>query len=129
MKLSDLSIQDQYDYVHKNIGIIERDDVGCLEISGEDALDLLNRVSTNDLINFDYSNGSITTVLTTNIGRMIDVLTISKSFQGYFIICSLGALEEIIEWINFYTIIEDISIKNVTSEILYITLFGPILDS
>ena len=125
MKLSDLSIQDQYDYVHKNIGIIERDDVGCLEISGEDALDLLNRLSTNDLINFDYSNGSITTVLTTNKGRMIDVLTISKSFQGYFITCSLGALEEIIEWINFYTIIEDISIKNVTSEILYITLIGP----
>ena len=125
MTLLELSIQDQYTYIHNNIGVIQREDIGCLEISGDDTLDLLNRLSTNDLINFDYSNGSISTVLTTNKGRMIDVLTIVKNSKGYFIICSLKALEAVVEWINFYTIIEDVSIYNATSKILYMTLIGP----
>ena len=65
MTLLNLSIQDQYDYIRTNIGIIERDDVGCLEISGEDALDLLNRLSTNDLINFDYTDDNFSPFLST----------------------------------------------------------------
>jgi len=126
MTLLELSIEDQYDYIHNNIGIIQREDIGCLEISGNDTLDLLNRLSTNDLINFDYSKGSISTILTTNKGRMIDILTIVKNnSRGYFIICSLKALETVVEWINFYTIIEDVSIHDVTSKILYMTLIGP----
>ena len=120
-----LDIKDQYNYIRNNIGIIHRDDVGCLQITGEDALDLLNRLSTNDLINFDYSNGSISTVLTTNKGRMIDLLTVVKNSKGYLIICSLRALGKVVEWINFYTIIEEICIEDISSKILYFTLVGP----
>ena len=39
-----LDIKDQYNYIRNNIGTIHRDDVGCLQITGEDALDLLNRL-------------------------------------------------------------------------------------
>mgnify|MGYP001232622703 FL=1 len=120
-----LDIKDQYNYIRNNIGTIHRDDVGCLQITGEDALDLLNRLSTNDLINFDYSNGSISTVLTTNKGRMIDLLTVVKNSKGYLIICSLRALGKVVEWINFYTIIEEICIEDISSKILYFTLVGP----
>ena len=56
---------------------------------------------------------------------MIDLLTVVKNSKGYLIICSLRALGKVVEWINFYTIIEEICIEDISSKILYFTLVGP----
>lgn len=54
---------------------LDRSSAGCVEITGRDRLVLINRLSTNAVLNLAPGTGQIT-VLTTNIGRIIDLITI-----------------------------------------------------
>ena len=51
---------------------------GVLKVTGEDALDLINRLSTNEVEEMAAGSG-LSTVLTTNKGRVVDLLTMSLS--------------------------------------------------
>ena len=61
----------------ENAGAFDVSDFGRLRVSGEDAIDLLDRLSTNDLRLLEVGAG-IGTVLTTNKGRIIDLLRILR---------------------------------------------------
>ena len=54
---------------------LDRSSAGCIEVTGRDRLALVNRLSTNNVLNVPVGHGAIT-VLTTNIGRIIDLLTV-----------------------------------------------------
>ena len=95
---------------------------GRLAVSGSDAVDLLNRLSTNDLEQLSPGHG-MSSVLTTNKGRVIDLLHVLHRGDDLLVLTSPGTQEKVAEWIEFYTFIEDVSVKNVsdnTTERLYI---------
>lgn len=54
---------------------LDRSTTGCIEITGRDRLALVNRLSTNAVLNLKPGEGQIT-VLTTNIGRIMDLITV-----------------------------------------------------
>ena len=56
-------------------GIYDSSYIGRLKAIGEDGLDLLNRMSTNKVIDLDRGKGAVT-VLTTDRGRIVDVLSV-----------------------------------------------------
>ena len=95
---------------------------GRLAVSGSDAIDLLNRLSTNDLEQLQPGQG-ISSVLTTNKGRIIDLLHVLHRGDDLLILTSPGTQTRVVEWIDFYTFIEDVSVEDITgktSERLYI---------
>ncbi|MXY21722.1 MAG: folate-binding protein YgfZ [Dehalococcoidia bacterium] len=95
---------------------------GRLTVSGSDAIDLLNRLSTNDLEQLQPGQG-ISSVLTTNKGRIIDLLHVLHRGDDLLILTSTGTQTRVVEWIDFYTFIEDVSVEDITgktSERLYI---------
>ena len=95
---------------------------GRLVISGSDAIDLLNRLSTNDLERLEPGQG-MSSVLTTNKGRIIDMLHVLRDGDSLLILTSPGTQQKVTEWIEFYTFIEDVSIEDITettSERLFI---------
>lgn len=95
---------------------------GRLAISGSDAIDLLNRLSTNDLEQLEPGHG-MSSVLTTNKGRIIDLLHVLRNGDGLLVLTSPGTQQKVAEWIEFYTFIEDVSIEDITettSERLFI---------
>ena len=95
---------------------------GRLIVSGDDAIDLLNRLSTNDLELLQPGHG-MSSVLTTNKGRIIDLLHILHRGDDSLILTSPGTQGKVAEWIDFYTFIEDVSVSDVsdeTSERMYI---------
>ena len=57
-------------------GLAERSDVGRLRITGADALDLLNRLTTNQLDELPEGHARLT-VLTNGDARVIDVLALA----------------------------------------------------
>ena len=61
------SVRDEYTSATEGVGLADRSHLGRLRVSGADALDLLNRLSTNNLD--DLAIGDVQgTVLTTNKG-------------------------------------------------------------
>ena len=88
-------------------------DFGRLKVTGEDAIDLLDRLSTNDFKLLE-PGGGISTVLTTNKGRIIDLLRILQREDDLLMITSPGTAARVAEWIEFYTFVEDIEVEDVT---------------
>ncbi|HLF81815.1 MAG TPA: hypothetical protein VI410_08600, partial [Anaerolineales bacterium] len=62
----------QYTQADASVLIVRHPDPGVLRVSGEDRLDLLNRMSTNLLLHLTPGTGAVT-VFTTPIGRIVEV--------------------------------------------------------
>ena len=116
--------QDQYRALTKGLAVVDRSNVGLLRVEGKDAVDLLDRLSTNDLSSLAPGTGA-STVLTTNKGRVIDLLTVAHFGDHLLVLCSKDAAARVSEWIDFYTFEEDVVVSNVTDEHSIAGLAGP----
>ena len=105
---------------------MDRSDVGRLLLTGDDALDLLNRLSTNELATLEVGAGAAT-VLTTNKGRIVDLLHVHRSEDRLVVFTSPDNQQRVAEWIDFYTFVEDVAVEDVTGETAMLSLTG--LDS
>ena len=90
-------------------------DSGRLRVTGDDAIDLLNRLSTNDLERLEVGRG-MGTVLTTNKGRIIDLLRVLRRDDDLLVLTSPGTQQKVAEWIDFYTFAEDVEVEDLTAE-------------
>ena len=96
---------------------------GRLRVSGEDAIDLLDRLSTNALSDLRPGEG-MATVLTTNKGRIIDLLRVLHRGDHLLVLTSAGTQERVIEWVDFYTFAEDVSVEDVTARTAHRVIIG-----
>ena len=105
-------------------GVHDSSYMGRLKATGEDSLDLLNRMSTNKVVDLGAGEGAVT-VLTTDRGRIIDVLGVVNQGGHVMLLTSPGRQQAVIEWLDKYTIMEDLTIEDVTSETTMLALVGP----
>lgn len=120
----DISVAEQYQALTEGAALVERSAVGRLRFGGKDALDLLNRLSTNQLLDLAPGQGK-PTVLTSNKGRIIDLLTVFR-LEGYLLVLtSAEARQKVAEYIDFYTFSEDVGLKDVTGEAAMLAVTGP----
>ena len=96
---------------------------GRLRVSGEDAIDLLDRLTTNALSELRPGEGAAT-VLTTNKGRIIDLLRVLHRGDHLLVLTSEGTQERVIEWVDFYTFAEDVSVEDVTARTAHRVVVG-----
>lgn len=92
---------------------------------GADALDLLHRLSTNDLLQLEPGRSALT-VLTSERGRIIDVLNVACLREDRLLLMSesRSALPAV-EWIERFTIIEDAAVRDVSGELAGFAVIGP----
>src|SRR5690349_15359948 len=93
---------------------IDRTGWTWLLMRGADRIDLLNRLSTNDLTQIGTGRG-LQTVLTTDKARIIDVLTVLNDADRTLVIASPGMGTKIIKWLRTYTITDDVKAVDATS--------------
>lgn len=105
-------------------GLADRSDVGRLRITGADALDLLNRLTTNKLEELPDGHARLT-VLTNGDARVIDVLELAAVDGSLLCLTSPGRAAAVIDWLDTYTFGEDISVADRTAETAQLTLAGP----
>ena len=97
---------------------------GVLRMTGEDALDLIDRLSTNEVV--ERPTGSVVaTVLTTNKGRVVDLLTLLYMPDHWLVLTSPGNQQRVIYWIDEFTFGEEIELEDVTEEKALVTVIGP----
>ncbi|MCH9017319.1 MAG: hypothetical protein IIB89_06115, partial [Chloroflexi bacterium] len=106
------------------VGIHDASYMGRLKATGEDGLDLLNRMSTNKVVDLAAGEGAVT-VLTTDRGRIIDVLGVVNQGGHVILLTSPGRQQAVIDWLDKYTIMEDLVIEDVTAETTMLALVGP----
>ena len=99
-------------------------DAGRLKAVGADGLDLLNRMSTNAVVDLQPGEGA-PTILTTDRGRILDVLGVVHLGDYVLLLTSPGRQEAVIEWLDKYTIMEDLEIFDITGETAMLTVLGP----
>ena len=117
-------MQREYDALTKGVVLMDRSDVGRLSITGDDALDLIDRLSTNALQDLEPFHAA-RTVLTSNKGRIVDVLFVLQEADSLLVLTGPDNQDKVAEWIDFYTIIEDIVTRDVTGETTMLSLAGP----
>ena len=122
------STDKEFDAARNAAGMADLSLFGRITASGKDALDLLHRLSTNNLLGL--SPGKIgDTILVTDKGRLVDYVEIWMRPSSFLMRVSPGREETILHWIEKYTINEDITLEVVTSSTAEVFLIGPNVES
>lgn len=101
-------------YFFKNTGLIDA--------KGKDTIDFLNRMSTNDLSKFPQ-NEFRKTVLTTDKGRIIDLITILNQAEKIIILTTPDSQEKVRSHLDKYIIMDDVEL-NVSEKNIHIVVFA-----
>ena len=118
-----LTPEDEYRALTSGVAVLDRSDVGRLVVTGDDALDLLNRLSTNELATLEIGVGAAT-VLTTNKGRIVDLLHVHQRDDHLVVFTSPGNQQRVAEWIDFYTFVEDVTVEDLAQGTAMLSLTG-----
>jgi folate-binding Fe-S cluster repair protein YgfZ len=81
------SVEIAYTAAHDTAVLVDRSNLGLLKFSGKTRLDLINRMSTQKVIDLGEGEGTAT-VLTTDIGRIIDRIILYEDGAEVFCLTS-----------------------------------------
>ncbi|MBI4308574.1 MAG: aminomethyl transferase family protein [Chloroflexi bacterium] len=104
--------------------LADRSHHGRLRMTGNDRLDILHRLSTNALLDMRPGEGR-TTILTTNKGRIIDLLLVLNLPEHSLILTGQNNAQKVREWIEKFIITEDCAIADISGETGQLALGGP----
>ena len=114
----------EYRAITEAAGLHDSSYIGRLKASGDDALDLINRLSTNGIVNLAPGQGA-PTILTTDRGRILDLLGVVNTGDYTLVITSPGCQQTVIDWLDKYTIMEDLTVQDISGETAMFTVCGP----
>ena len=109
-------------------GVHDASYYGRLKATGEDALDLLNRLSTNKVDHLLPGHWA-PTVLTSDRGRIVDLLMVVNAGDCVYLVTSPGQQQPVIDWLDKYTIMEDLTVEDVSAGTAMLVLTGPAAPS
>ncbi len=107
------SLEEEYSAARRYAAFFDISHFGKLRITGKDALDLLNRISTNDLNGMRPGMGK-QTFLTTEKGRVVDLCSVYVQQGSTFLLTSPGNSESVKKWIEKFIISEDVKVEDMT---------------
>lgn len=115
---------DLIDAARTRAAAIDRPSVGWVVMRGADRLDLLQRLTTNDLANVRSGTGRHT-VLLTDKARIIDVLTVLHRADETVLLCSAGNGGRVTQWLRNYIIMDDVKVADRSAEVRAVEWVGP----
>ena len=120
-------VASEYRAATEAVAVHDASYVGRLRATGADALDLLNRMSTNQVLNLEPGQGA-PTILTTDRGRILDLVgavNTGDDSLGVLLLTSPEGQQRVIDWLDKYTIMEDLTVEDCTQETTMLTVLGP----
>jgi folate-binding protein YgfZ len=122
-----LSLAEQHSVLASRVGLVDRSSLTKLKLAGKDSVDLLQRLSTNDLRTF-VPGSCVYTVLTTEKGRVIDLVTLYHLSDSEIILICHAPREKVVSWIERFIIMEDVSLSDITEAYSMFSLIGPDIE-
>lgn len=103
---------------------IDRAGWSWVEMTGTDRVDLLHRLTTNDLTRLVPGRG-LQTVLLTEKARILDIVTVLQDEERSYLLGSPETSAQTIQWLRKYVIMDDVKLHNRTSSVHAIEISGP----
>jgi len=101
---------------------------GRLRVTGQQRLDFLHRMSTNDLLKLQVGQGAAT-VFATPIARIIDRTLVYAREADLLMLTSRGNQGRVVQWLRKYIFFnDDVQIKDVTDETALLSVYGASVD-
>lgn len=114
-----------YAAAHESAVLVDRSRLSALKISGKSRLDLLNRLSTQAVNNLQPGQGAAT-VLTTDIGRIIDRLLLYVASDTVYAFAGEGHAPQLVRYLRanvFFN--DDFLIADISAETAVWGVYGP----
>jgi tRNA-modifying protein YgfZ len=118
------SVDQEFQAATNGAALLDHSLYGRIEINGADGLDLLHRLSTNDILSLRPGQ-IIPTVLTSDKGRIVDYVKVAKRTPAPLLVVSPNNEETVTHWIDRYCITEDVRLHCITNDTSMFTLVGP----
>lgn len=114
-----------YAAAHETAVLVDRSSLGMLRIEGETRLDLINRMSTQALMHLTSGEGAAT-VLTTDIGRIIDRLILYAASDIVYALTSENNADNIARYLMAYVFFnDDFRLQDISAETAVFAVYGP----
>lgn len=120
----DSKTEQQYWAAKKAVALADRSQVGRISMAGADCLDLLHRLSSQDLLKLQPGQGA-RTVLTSDKGRIVDLVTVLRLGDRLLLLTSPEQQHDALAWLDRYTFSEDSVATDVTPGTGLLALLGP----
>ncbi|MCA9930294.1 MAG: hypothetical protein KC419_17545, partial [Anaerolineales bacterium] len=114
-----------YQTAHETAILVDRSKLGMLKITGETRLDLIDRMSTQRVKNLSSGEGAAT-VLTTDIGRIIDRLILYAAGDTAYALTGENNSDSIARYLmRFVFFNDDFHLQDVSGETAVFGIYGP----
>jgi folate-binding protein YgfZ len=114
--------------LYEGVGLRNISHSGIIELRGNDVLDFIHRIATNDVKDLP-KEGIADTIFTTEKGRIIDRTSLLNFESHYLLVCSNEHKQKVLSWINKYTISDDVKAVLTNGKYNLFELLGPQADS
>jgi len=123
MPLQYTGITDEHNAVRKSAGIFDVSHMGQFTVSGNDAENFLQLLTTNDVKKLSYGQAQYSTMCLED-GGIIDDLVIYRFEDHYMMVVNAANIESDFQWISD-NIKGDVTLKDISEETNLIAVQGP----
>jgi len=114
--------------LYEGVGLRNISHLGIIELKGNDVIDFIHRIATNDVKELP-KEGIAETIFTNERGRILDVATLFNFESHQLLVCSPEFVGKISHWLIKYTISDDVSVTVTDNKYTVFELLGPQAES
>lgn len=117
------AISKEYFAAQRGVAMRAGQGLGYLRISGKDHVDLLHRLTTNDLRPLQPGHGQLN-IFTNDKGRIIDRVALLRFPEEVHLMTSAGNGPTLAKWLNDYIFVEDVAVKDASADVCILSAWG-----
>ncbi len=118
------SVGEELNSLYDGVGVRDISNYGILELRGKDVRDFLHRITTNSIKELPKER-AVRTILTTEKGRIIDVVTLMNFDEYKLVITNPANKLKVKSWIEKYVIMDDVKLNDFNNKYVLLELLGP----
>ncbi|SEN36551.1 glycine cleavage system aminomethyltransferase GcvT [Lihuaxuella thermophila] len=120
-------IKQEHEAVRTRAGLFDVSHMGEVEISGPDALSLVQKLTTNDASKLSVGDAQYSLMCYPDGGTVDDLLVYRTGEQTYLLVINAANIDKDVEWIEQHQI-GNVTVKNISDQTAQLALQGPLAE-
>ncbi|SFJ32464.1 glycine cleavage system aminomethyltransferase GcvT [Thermoflavimicrobium dichotomicum] len=120
-------IKAEHEAVRTRVGIFDVSHMGEVEVSGPDALALVQKLTTNDASKLNIGDAQYSIMCYPDGGTVDDLLVYRTGEQTYLLVINASNIDKDVEWIEKHKT-GDVTVRNISDETAQIAIQGPLAE-
>lgn len=120
-------IKQEHEAVRIKAGLFDVSHMGEVRVSGPDALELVQKLTTNDASKLKTGRAQYTVMCLENGGTVDDLLVYRTGEQEYFLVINASNIEKDFSWIRDHATGE-VFVRNISDDMAQLALQGPVAE-